>query len=54
MAPDIASPNLHAKRFGFADTQYGGSRLVVQRASRPSGLREMPALSRTTNSTKKK
>lgn len=50
--PVITRPSVQAKRFGLADTQSGGCRRVIQPASRPIGLREMPAVTRTRKSTK--
>ena len=53
IAPVSARPSVHAKRLGLADTQSGGCRRVIQPASRPIGLREIPRVTRTRNSAKK-
>jgi hypothetical protein len=49
----IPSPRVHAKRFGFAETQSGGRPSVIARATTPTGLERRPMVRRARNSRKK-
>ena len=51
---DSTRPSDQAKRFGLAETQSGGWRLMSARATKPMGLYLSPTVTRIRNSKKKK